>query len=70
MSQENLEVVQRLFDAATRRDSAAVFDIYDACIVWDATRTERGTMAGKVVLGREALLRWLREWYEPWGNLG
>jgi ketosteroid isomerase-like protein len=66
MSQENVEVVERLFDAAARRDSAAVFDIYDAYIVWDASRTERGAMTGKVVLGREALLKWLREWYEPW----
>jgi ketosteroid isomerase-like protein len=69
MSQENVEVVQRLFDAAARRDSAAVFDIYDAYIVWDASRTERGAMAGKVVQGRDALLRWLREWYEPWETL-
>jgi ketosteroid isomerase-like protein len=69
MSKENVEVVQRLFDAAARRDSAAVFDIYDLYIVWDASRTERGAMAGKVVLGREALLRWLREWYEPWQTL-
>jgi hypothetical protein len=69
MSEENVEVVRRLFDAAARRDSAAVFDIYDAYIVWDASRTERGAMAGRVVLGREALLRWLREWYEPWETL-
>jgi ketosteroid isomerase-like protein len=69
MSQANVEIVRRLFDAAARRDSAAVFDIYDAYIVWDASRTERGAMAGKVVQGREALLKWLREWYEPWETL-
>jgi ketosteroid isomerase-like protein len=69
MSKENVEIVQRLFDAAARRDSGAVFDIYDAYIVWDASRTERGAMAGKIVQGREALLKWLREWYEPWETL-
>lgn len=69
MASGTVEVVQRLFEAASRRDSAAVFEIYDDYIVWDASRTERGAMAGKVVLGREALLRWLREWYEPWETL-
>jgi ketosteroid isomerase-like protein len=66
MSQENVEIVRKVFDAAARGDAAAVFDLYDPYIVWDATRTERGAVGGKVVQGREDLLKWLREWYEPW----
>jgi ketosteroid isomerase-like protein len=69
MSQENMEVVRRVFDAAARGDTAAVFDLYDPYVVWDATRTERGAITGKVVQGREALLKWLREWYEPWETM-
>ena len=66
MSQANVEIVRRLFDAAARRDTDTVFDIYDPYIVWDASRTERGAITGKVVQGREGLLKWLREWYDPW----
>jgi ketosteroid isomerase-like protein len=69
MSQENVEIVRKVFDAAARRDSAAVFDLYDPYVVWDASRTERGAITGKVVQGREGLLKWLREWYEPWETL-
>ena len=29
MSQENLEVVRKVSDAAARRDTAAIFDLYD-----------------------------------------
>jgi ketosteroid isomerase-like protein len=29
MSQENVELVRRLFEAAARRDTAALFDLYD-----------------------------------------
>ena len=66
MSQENVEVVRRVFEAAARRDTAAILSLYDPYIVWDASRTERGAIMGTVVQGREALLKWLREWYEPW----
>jgi ketosteroid isomerase-like protein len=69
MSQENVEVVRRLFDAAARRDTDTLLDLYDPYIVWDASRTERGAITGKVVQGRDALLNWLREWYDPWETL-
>jgi ketosteroid isomerase-like protein len=38
MSRENVEVVQRLFDAIGRRDSEAVLALYDPEIEWDASR--------------------------------
>ena len=66
---QNVEVVRRVFEAADRGDTGAIFDLYDEHIVWDATRTERGAMAGRVVLGKEALLKWLREWYEAWETI-
>jgi ketosteroid isomerase-like protein len=69
MAQENVEVVRKVFDAAARSDTAAIFDLYDPYIVWDASRTERGAITGKVIQGRESLLKWLREWYEPWGTV-
>ena len=69
MSQENVEVARRLFEAAGRRDTDALLEIYDPYIVWDASRTQRGAITGKVVQGREDLLRWLREWYEVWETM-
>jgi ketosteroid isomerase-like protein len=38
MSQENVEVVRALFDAAARRDSATVLALYDPEVEWDNTR--------------------------------
>jgi ketosteroid isomerase-like protein len=35
MSQENVEVVRRVYDAVARRDSAAVLDLYDPEVVLD-----------------------------------
>jgi ketosteroid isomerase-like protein len=69
MSQENVEIVRKVFDAAAHGDTAGVFDLYDPYVVWDATRTERGAITGKVVQGREGLLKWLREWYEAWETM-
>jgi ketosteroid isomerase-like protein len=66
MASPNVEIVRKVFDAAARRDTAAIFDLYDPYIVWDASRTERGAITGRVAQGRDALLKWLREWYEPW----
>jgi ketosteroid isomerase-like protein len=69
MSQENVEVVRRVYEAAARGDTAAVFALYDPDIEWDASRTSRGVMTGRVVHGRDALLKWLREWYEVWETI-
>ena len=66
MSQENVEVVRRVYEAAARGDTQAVLALYDSEIEWDASRTQRGALAGAVVRGHEALLAWLHEWYEAW----
>ena len=69
MSQENVEVVRRLYAAAARRDNERVYSLYDPDIVWDASRTERGGMTGRIVRGHAPLQRWLREWYGAWENI-
>jgi ketosteroid isomerase-like protein len=66
MSEENVEIVRRVFEAAARRDTDAVFSFYDPEIEWDASRTHRGVLTGRVARGHEALLKWLREWYAAW----
>ncbi len=69
MSDENVEIVRRVYEAAARRDSAAAFALYGADIEWDASRTQRGALAGRVVYGREAVRAWLREWYTAWDEV-
>jgi ketosteroid isomerase-like protein len=38
MSQENLEVVRRIYDAFAARDDATAFQLYADDIVWDLSR--------------------------------
>jgi uncharacterized protein len=70
MSQENVEVVRALFDAAARRDSAAVLALYDPAVEWDNTRGPmQGLVEGKVYRGYEGLRQWWREFREPWESV-
>ena len=45
MSQENVEIVRRVYEAAARRDAANIFALYDPDVELDATRTGVGTSA-------------------------
>jgi ketosteroid isomerase-like protein len=69
MSEENVEIVRRLYEAAAQRDTATVYSIYDPSIEWDASRTERGTITGRVVHRHSGLKKWLREWYGAWEDI-
>jgi ketosteroid isomerase-like protein len=69
MSKENVAVVRRLYEAAARRDNATIYSLYDPEIEWDASRTSRGVVTGRVVHGHDGLQKWLREWYGAWENI-
>jgi ketosteroid isomerase-like protein len=64
MSQENVELVRRAFEASARRDTAAVLALYDADVEWDASRAQG--MEGAVYRGHDGLRRFFREWREAW----
>jgi ketosteroid isomerase-like protein len=66
VAEANVTVVRRLFDAAERRDNELVLSLYDEAVVWDASRTTRGEMAGRVARGRDDLVSWFRRWYDAW----
>jgi ketosteroid isomerase-like protein len=69
MSQENVEVVRRVFDAVERRDSEAALALYDADFEWDFSRVPWGDVAGPGVhRGRDALPRIYREWHSAWAD--
>ena len=69
MSQENVEIVQQVFDAVERRDSQAALALYDADFEWDFSRVPWGEVAGSGVYhGRDALPRVYRDWHSAWEN--
>jgi ketosteroid isomerase-like protein len=69
MSQGNVEIVRRLFEAGARRDTAAVLAVYDEAVVWDVSRTDGADFEGGVFHGHDGLRRWHRAWYAAWENI-
>ena len=56
MSEANIEIVRRVWDAAERRDTDAMFAFFDSAIVWDL-RTVPGPLAG-VYYGHDGVREW------------
>jgi uncharacterized protein len=70
MSRANVEIVRQVHDAATRRDAAAVFALYDPEVELDPSRVQIAGFAGQgVYRGHEGLRRFFREWHEAWENV-
>ena len=44
MSQENVELVLRIYDAVARRDDVTPFEFYAEDIVWDLSHTRRAAL--------------------------
>ena len=65
MSQENVEVVRRLWQAAERRDNEAVFALYDPDIVWDTRADDQ--IAGGLYRGHEGVRQFFRAWLDSFG---
>jgi ketosteroid isomerase-like protein len=68
MSQENVETVRSIYDAAARRDSERVFALYDPEVVLDNSRLEVVTM-GDVYRGYDGLRTFFRDWNEAWESI-
>ena len=67
MSQENVELVRRIYEAAARRDSEAVLALYDPDVELDSSRTNE--LGSSVYRGHEGLRKMFREWHEAWENI-
>ncbi len=65
MSQENVEIVQRLYLAAGRRDADAVLDLYDPEVELATTRIFLGETGG-IYHGHDGLRRFFRDWHDAW----
>jgi ketosteroid isomerase-like protein len=62
VSEENVEIVRRVMEAWERRDSEALFALYDPAIVWDVSRVG-GPITG-LYHGHEGVRQYFREWLE------
>ena len=72
MSQGNVEVVRRVYEAAAQRDAALVFELYDPEVELDDSRLHivGGVGAGSDVhRGHDGLRRFFRQWHEAWENV-
>ena len=70
MSQENVEIVRRMLEASDRRDTAAVFAVYDPDIEWDVSDGKFvGDWMRSFVRGHTALHVWLRDWVSAWQDV-
>jgi ketosteroid isomerase-like protein len=69
VSREDVEVVRRVYDAASRHDSAAVLELYDADVVLDATAIGVVGSARGLFRGHDGLRRLFGDWHEAWGEI-
>jgi ketosteroid isomerase-like protein len=67
MSRENMELVRRVYDAATRRDSTAVLALYDPDVELDNTRLQ--VVSGGVYHGHAGLRAFFQQWNEAWESI-
>ena len=72
MSRENVEIVRRVYDAATARDTATVLELYDPEVELDPSRLGIAGPAWTdrdVYRGHDGLRRFFREWHEAWAEI-
>jgi len=70
MSQENVEVVRRIYDAVARRDGVTPFEVYAEDIVWDVSQARRAFLFTKPVYrGHEGVRQGWREWLSAFGEI-
>ena len=70
MSQENVEVVRRLYEAIGRGDSATVLALYHPDVECDVSRSPLPRLiGGDGFRGHDGLRRFFRERAEAWENI-
>jgi ketosteroid isomerase-like protein len=71
MSEENVELVRRVFEANARGDAVGVLALYDPAVEWDISRAPARDVLGEphVFHGHNGLREFFRAWYEAWGHI-
>jgi ketosteroid isomerase-like protein len=68
-SSPNVELVRRIYEAVARRDTAAVFELYDADVEFDSSRLPEAALGGLEHSHGHAGLRSIFErWAESWAS--
>jgi ketosteroid isomerase-like protein len=70
MSEENVEIVRRVYEALARDDTASVLAAYDEDIVFDLSRSPfREFLPKHIVRGHDGLRAFFGERHEAWESL-
>ncbi len=71
MSEQNVEIVRRVYDAVSRDDHATVLAAYHPDVEWDFSRSPfRRVMDRRIYKGLEGIRTMVRERYETWATVG
>jgi ketosteroid isomerase-like protein len=69
MSEENVQIVRRIYDAVADGDTETVLALYDPDVQWDFSRSPLKNVLGSAhYQGHDGLRRWWREWGDAWTN--
>jgi ketosteroid isomerase-like protein len=67
MSEENVEIVRQVYEAAARRDAAAVLACYDPSVEWDVSRSQMARLVGEdLYRGHDGLRQFFRRYHDAW----
>jgi ketosteroid isomerase-like protein len=68
MSEENVEIVRRAYEAAAQRDNLAAIALYGSEVEWDISHAPARDLLGEphVYHGHVGLRKFFRAWYEAW----
>jgi len=69
MAQENVDIVRQVYDAAARRDAAAVLALYDPDVELDNSPLQVVGWGADVYRGHDGLRSFFREWHEAWETI-
>ena len=70
MSEENVEIVRRIYEATGRRDTETVLSLYDEDVEWDVSDSPiSGVTGGGLFRGHDGLREWARVWYAAWESV-
>jgi ketosteroid isomerase-like protein len=70
MSQANVDVVRRIYDAAARRDDVIPFEVYAEDIIWDISNSRRALLAMKPAYhGHDGVRQYWRENISVFGEV-
>ena len=71
MSEENVEIVRRLYEAAARRDTETVLSLYDPDVEWDFSKQLAVRMFGRSTYrGHEGLRAFFRDNFDAFHDFG